>query len=203
MYSNNDNKLSIISSRFHLLSSLKLGPNRSHLAAPVLSNIEPVSETSIAIHWTMPTHLPFPVEGFFVYYRPSTSAGEYSKETVMGHSLRHFKIDHLESGQSYEFKLQSFTALAASNFSAILTGRTLSKFKYIFTNFALLIQKIILEPPTTTITPSVVAASDASQRPNSFLPMIVGVAVGCTLLFLIFIMIFIALKRRKMAQEGL
>lgn len=137
MYSNNDNKLSIISSRFHLLSSLKLGPNRSHLAAPVLSNIEPVSETSIAIHWTMPTHLPFPVEGFFVYYRPSTSAGEYSKETVMGHSLRHFKIDHLESGQSYEFKLQSFTALAASNFSAILTGRTLSKFKYIFTNFSI------------------------------------------------------------------
>ena len=115
-----------------MLRASQLGAARSHLAAPVLSNIESLSETDIVLHWTLPTHLPYPVEGFFVYYRPSTSAGEYSKETVLGHSVRHFRIEHLESGQNYEFKLQSFTALAASNFSAILTGRTLSKFNLNF-----------------------------------------------------------------------
>lgn len=107
----------------------KLGAAKSHLPAPILSRIEPISETEMMLYWEMMNHSSN-IDGFYAYYRPSTSAGEYSKATVDGHLARSFKIDHLEPGTVYEFKLQSFTASAASDFSAILTKKTHSKIKF-------------------------------------------------------------------------
>lgn len=123
VYSNNDNQLGPTSGKFHL----QRGPAKSHLPAPILSHIEPVSENEVILHWTLPPHSSS-IEGFYAYYRPSSTAGEYSKATIDGHHARSFKIDHLEPGTAYEFKLQSFTALAASDFSAILSKKTLSEY---------------------------------------------------------------------------
>jgi brother of ihog len=128
VYSNNDNKLGNTSGKFHLQRGAQLGPAKSSLVAPTLTRIEPAAETAIIIHWEFPQRPPNPVDGFYAYYRASTSAGEYAKATIDGMAARHFKIDHLEAGTAYEFKLQSFTSSAASDFSAILTGKTLSEY---------------------------------------------------------------------------
>lgn len=127
VYSNNDNKLSNVSTKFLLQRGSQLDPIRSHLVAPNLTSVEPISETSVVLHWLFPGKPAMPVDGFYAYYRPASTAGEYSKATVDGMHKREFRIDNLEPGTAYEFKLQSFTRSAASDFLAIITGKTLSK----------------------------------------------------------------------------
>lgn len=128
VYSNNDNKLSNVSAKFLLQRGAELGPAKGHLFAPNLTRVEPISETAVLLHWYFPERPSSPVDGFYAYYRPASTAGEYSKATVEGMQKRTFKIDHLEPGTAYEFKLQSFTSSAASDFVAIITGKTMSKF---------------------------------------------------------------------------
>lgn len=128
VYSNNDNKLSNVSAKFLLQRGSQLGPTKSHLIAPNLTRVEPISETAVVLHWLFPNKPVAPVDGFYAYYRPASSAAEYSKATVDGMHKRHFKIDNLEPGTAYEFKLQSYTSAAASDFLAIITGKTLSEF---------------------------------------------------------------------------
>lgn len=127
VYSNNDNKFGAISGKFHLQRASQLSPAKSHLVVPILQRVEGVSETEIRFVWSLPNHIGTSIEGFYAYFRPASTAGEYSKATIDGMDTRDFTMNHLEPGTSYEFKLQSFTASAASDFSAILTGKTLGK----------------------------------------------------------------------------
>lgn len=66
-----------------------------------------------------------PVDGFYVYYRATNNAGDYIKATVEGEKTRSFVITHLQPDTSYDIKIQSFTIGAASNFSSIITRKTL------------------------------------------------------------------------------
>jgi hypothetical protein len=68
-----------------------------------------------------------PVDGFYVYYRETTSAGDYMKATVEGENARSYVITHLLPDSAYDIKLQSFTVGGASDFSRILTHKTQSK----------------------------------------------------------------------------
>lgn len=135
VYSNNDNHLGDASAKFLLQRGSQLGEAKSRLVAPTLQTIAAVSETVIELKWSFPAKPPSPIDGFYAYYRPASTAGEYSKATVDGMKARHFRIGHLEPGTTYEFKLQSFTASAASDFSTILTGKTLSKSKIILQRY--------------------------------------------------------------------
>lgn len=130
VYSNNDNKLSNVSTKFLLQRGSQLDPIKSNLIAPNLTSVEPISETAVLLHWHFPPRPQTTVDGFYAYYRPASTAGEYSKATVDGMNKRQFKIDNLEPGTAYEFKLQSFTKSAASDFIAIINGKTLSKFMF-------------------------------------------------------------------------
>uniref|UniRef100_A0A336MD34 Interference hedgehog n=1 Tax=Culicoides sonorensis TaxID=179676 RepID=A0A336MD34_CULSO len=179
VYSNNDNKLGPTSGRFHLQRGEKLGAAKSHLPAPVLSRIEPISETEVMLYWDMLEHSSN-IEGFYAYYRPSTSAGEYSKATVLDHHARSFKIDHLEPGTAYEFKLQSFTASAASDFSAILTKKTL--------------KPATVEPP---FTPTVIAASEQAKASFDILPWVGVIGIAMLIISLLFGLICICKKSRN------
>lgn len=134
VYSNNDNLPGNVSTKFLLQRASELGPGRSQLVAPTLQAVEAVSETAILLNWDFPSNPPNPIDGFYVYYRPASTAGEYSKATVDGMLERQVLIDYLEPGTAYEFKLQSFTSATASDFSVILTGKTLSKSKSLFVN---------------------------------------------------------------------
>uniref|UniRef100_A0A1L8DJX5 Interference hedgehog n=2 Tax=Nyssomyia neivai TaxID=330878 RepID=A0A1L8DJX5_9DIPT len=183
VYSNNDNKLGNTSGKFHLQKASQLSVAKSHLVVPTLQKIEGVTETAIRLTWGFPTNPPTPIDGFYIHFRPASTAGEYSKAMVEGMYVRHWTMDYLEPGTAYEFKLQSFTASAASEFSAILTGKT-------------------LKPPTQapTITPSVVAASESSQSSSSNLPLIAGGAGGGGLLLLLIILTCVCIKKRKKTQ---
>ncbi|XP_059619791.1 interference hedgehog isoform X2 [Phlebotomus argentipes] len=182
VYSNNDNKLGNTSGKFHLQKASQLSVAKSHLAAPNLQKVDGVTETAIMLYWAFPANPPTPIDGFYIHFRPASTAGEYSKATVDGMSIRHFLMDYLEPGTAYEFKLQSFTSSAASEFSSILTGKTLKPM------------------PAPTVTPSVVAASESSPNTSSNLPLIASAAGAGFLLLLVIIALCVCLKKRKKSQ---
>lgn len=72
------------------------------------------------------------IDGYFIYYRDSTSAGEYSKVTVIGADTELHYIDHLKAGTAYDIKIQSFNRAGASNFSSIIAAKTTGTPKLIF-----------------------------------------------------------------------
>lgn len=132
VYSNNDNKEGNTSAKFFLRKGEDL--DLSNLPKPELQRVEPLSESAVMLQWTLPHNSAAEeVEGFYAYYRPSSSAGEYLKTTIDGMHTRKFKIDMMEAGTTYEFKLQSFNEMAASEFSAIVQGNTKSKLYLLFT----------------------------------------------------------------------
>lgn len=128
VFSNDDHMLGNASKIFLLQSAAKLDPRNSHLPAPNLTSVEPISEEAVVLHWMLPGSNDTPIDGFYVFYRPASTAGEYSIATVEGMEKRSYRIDNLETGTPYEFKIQSYTASAASDFMAIITGKTLSMF---------------------------------------------------------------------------
>jgi len=67
------------------------------------------------------------LEGYFIYYRESTSASEFSKVTVMGGDTESHYISFLKSGTSYDMKIQSFNKAGASGFSSIIAAKTMGK----------------------------------------------------------------------------
>ncbi|XP_058171679.1 interference hedgehog-like [Anopheles ziemanni] len=180
VYSNNDNKEGAASGKFHLQRGSQLGLTKNHLLAPTLTRIESMSQHAVVLHWQFPLHLPHPIDGFYAYYRPATTAGEYSKATVDSSTARHFKVDHLEPGTAYEFKLQSFTASAASDFSAILTGRT-------------------LKPPTPPPTvPTVIAAAEGADG-SQVMPANYLLVIGCVIIVSVLVVLLLCccFNRRK------
>ncbi|XP_055909843.1 interference hedgehog [Eupeodes corollae] len=185
VYSNNDNKEGNSSSKFLLQRGSALGPSKGHLPPPLLTEVEPISETAIMLHWTLTSNKSNKVDGFYAYYRPASNAGEYFKATVDGWNTRKYQIDMLEPGTAYEFKLQSFTASAASDFSTILQGRT-------------------KKTPTTAspITPSVIQSAKANEEDNSIYPVLAGVGGGGILLLLAIIAACLCMRRRKNSQSG-
>lgn len=122
VYSNNDNKLSQNSAKFHLHKGSTTNKNRPK--PPSLTETEAISPNVIQIHWQYLNSVLSPVDGFYIYYRASTSAGDYIKSTVEGQDVRAYNITHLQPNSQYEIKLQSFTVGAASDFSSILISRT-------------------------------------------------------------------------------
>lgn len=98
VYSNNDNQLSNASRNFLLRRSTELDAKNSHLPAPNLTRVEPISETSVILHWTLPEHNQIDVDGFYAYFRPASTAGAYMKATIDGMEKRSFQIDNLEPG---------------------------------------------------------------------------------------------------------
>lgn len=68
-----------------------------------------------------------PIEGFYLYYRATSSAADYMKVTIEGESVRSYVVTHLKQDTIYEIKLRSFAINAASDFSAIVTQKTEGK----------------------------------------------------------------------------
>ncbi|XP_021913765.1 interference hedgehog-like isoform X2 [Zootermopsis nevadensis] len=185
VYSNNDNKLGPNSARFHLHK----GPlnNKNPLSPPVLMHTEAVSATAIRICWQYMRSVAVPVEGFYVYYRETSSAGDYIKATVEGEAQRSFVITHLQPDTSYDIKLQSFTVGAASDFSIILTHKTL---------------RVLTETPP--LAPEVVSPNMAvGESSNTQLYLVLGAVLGGLLLLVIlFLIIFICNRQRSNSQSS-
>lgn len=186
VYSNNDNKLGPNSARFHLHRG---SPTlKTHLNAPLLTTTEAVSPFAIQIHWEYAPSATTPIEGFYVYYRSSTNAGDYVKATVEDEQRRDYIITHLLPDTSYEIKLQSFTVGAASDFSAIRTHKT---------------QREATTPPPPTVVqagPNVITDSGSS---HSQLYMVLGAVLGgLGLLLALFLLVFLCNRQSQQSQEG-
>lgn len=67
-----------------------------------------------------------PIDGFFIYYRSTTSAGEYAKVTVLGGLTRSHIVTHLLPDTHYDLKMQAFNMQGTSDFSRITTVKTRS-----------------------------------------------------------------------------
>lgn len=185
VYSNNDNKLGPTSARFHLHRG---SPTlKTPLNTPLLTKTEAVSPSAIHIHWQYSSSPTTPIEGFYVYYRATSSAGDYVKATVEGEQTRDYTITHLSSDTPYDIKLQSFTVGAASNFSAIRTHKT---------------QREITTPPPQVIQtgPSVITDAGSSQ---SQLYLVLGAVLGgLGLLLGLFLLVFLCNRHNQQSQEG-
>lgn len=123
VYSNNDNALSACR-RFHLNEDIK---SKSHkMPIPLLTNTEALGPNQVLLIWQNPNNNnnKTEIEGFYIYHRASTSAGEYLKTTVEGKDANNMTISHLQADTTYEFKIQSFSVDAASEFSQILRQKT-------------------------------------------------------------------------------
>ncbi|EDW26023.1 GL14456 [Drosophila persimilis] len=188
VYSNNDNKEGNTSLKFFL----ERGVAKSNLPVPDLRDVEPYSESAVLLHWTLAaaavpatatgSSSDSSIDGYYAYYRPTDSAGEYLKATVDGGHTRRFKIDMLRAGTAYEFKLQTFNAHAASEFSAIRQART----------------KKLNEPTASSTTPLMVPANQGKPSQSSIYPVIAGAAVVGLLLLIATVVA--CLRRRKNSQ---
>lgn len=184
VYSNNDNKESNTSGKFFLQRGAKLAP----LAVPELERIEEYSQTAVVLHWRLASEADEQlISGYYAYYRPSASAGEYLKATIDGARSRSFQISALEPGTFYEFKLQSFSAVAASEFSALKQGRT--------------------QKPKVTTTPQPVVHSMDTTTPGhnetfNMSPLLTGTIGGGALLVLLVVSACLCLCRRRSSRGG-
>ncbi|XP_043949057.1 interference hedgehog isoform X2 [Drosophila biarmipes] len=181
VYSNNDNKEGNTSLKFFLQN----GTAKSNLPVPELREVEAISESTVVLHWSLVSSgQSESIDGYYAYYRPADSAAEYLKATVDDGRSRSFQIDLLRPGIAYEFKLQSFNADAASEFSAIRQSRT---------------KKPHGHTASTSSTP-VPGNKTADQQQNSMYPVIAGAAGGGLLLLIASLVACMCLKRRENSQ---
>ncbi|KAH8373161.1 hypothetical protein KR200_012039 [Drosophila serrata] len=185
VYSNNDNKEGNASLKFLLLAA---GNAKSNLPVPELHEVEPVSESVVQLHWSLAAASDHNIDGYYAYYRPAASAAEYLKSTVDGGGSRSFRIDQLHPGTTYEFKLQSFNADAASEFSAIRQART-KQFH----------DPAIAQSPRAPVPANKTATGGAHQQ-NSIYPVILGASGGALLLLIAVVWACLCLRRRDNSQ---
>ncbi|CAG2106312.1 unnamed protein product [Medioppia subpectinata] len=123
VYSNNDNKLGPNSIKFTLF---KDPPMKKPLNGPVIIHAEPVSPSAITMKWDYYDIDSVAIEGFFIYYRASISAGDYLKVTAIGANTRSHIITHLLPDTTYDIKMQCFNVAGTSDFSNIFMVKTQS-----------------------------------------------------------------------------
>ncbi|KAG7198695.1 hypothetical protein KM043_001691 [Ampulex compressa] len=164
VYSNNDNKLSENSVRFHLNRDGGFESNR--MPIPLLTNTEALGPHEVLLVWQN-SDKSASIDGFYVYHRASTSAGDYVKTTVEGKDSSNMTISHLQPDTTYEFKVQSFSVDAASEFSKILRQKT---------------KKAVLEQPVQRVLAENKPRPSDGERNASMYAIIGGVLGGSTLL---------------------
>ncbi|XP_046382906.1 interference hedgehog-like isoform X2 [Ischnura elegans] len=119
VYTNNDNLLGPNSIRFHMQERTFKKPPYP----PKLTVTEVISPSAIKIEWEFLDTDTIPIEGFFIYYRATTNAGEYTKASADANT-RSYIITHLLPGTSYDIQVKSYSSAGVSESSAILTAKT-------------------------------------------------------------------------------
>ncbi|XP_037073446.1 interference hedgehog-like [Pollicipes pollicipes] len=93
--------------------------------APIIDAHSPQSPSAIQFTWKYRNLQAAPIEGYFIFYRDTTMAGDYSKVTVLGETTKAHILTSLLPGTAYDIKLQAFNLEGGvSDFSPIVTERT-------------------------------------------------------------------------------
>lgn len=183
VYSNNDNELSPNSVRFHL--NRVAGFESNKMPIPLLTNTEALGPDRVLLIWQNPDRTAS-IDGFYVYHRASTSAGDYMKTTVEGKNSTNITISHLQPDTTYEFKVQSFSVDAASEFSKIIREKTL---------------KAITEAPPVQQVLADNAPKNADNGRNGNMYAIIGGALGGATLLGALAAVAVVYKRSKIKQS--
>lgn len=188
VYSNNDNQLSPNSARFYL-TKMNSFNNSKTMPVPLLTNTEALSPNQVLLIWQN-TDKNYNIDGFYVHYRPTTTAGDYVKTTVEGKNSTNITISHLQPDTIYEFKIQSFSVDAASEFSKRITRKTLKDINSNGNNIDLLsIEKTTVDSTKTN-----------GNGKNSNMYAIVGGALGGISLLAALGIFAIIYKRSRIKQ---
>lgn len=164
VYSNNDNKLSPNSVRFHLHRTGGFETNR--MPIPLFTNTEALGPNEVLLVWQN-SDKSVNIDGFYVNHRASTSAGDYLKTTVEGKDANNITIAHLQPDTTYEFKVQSFSVNTASEFSKILRQKT---------------KKAVVDPPVQQVLAENKLRPVESERNANVYAIVGGVIGGASLL---------------------
>lgn len=122
VYTNDDNRVGPFSSAFTLL---KNPPVKKPKQGPIIVSATAASPTAITVNWEYNPPADVLIEGFYIFYRDTSSAGQYFTETIHGSNVRSHIVTHLLPEISYDLKMQAFTAAGPSDFSNIVTNKTL------------------------------------------------------------------------------
>lgn len=182
VYSNNDNKLSPNSVRFHLNRDAGFESNK--MPIPLLTNTEALGPHQVLLIWQNPDKSTS-IDGFYIYHRASTSAGDYLKTTVEGKDAYNMTISHLQPDTTYEFKVQSFSVDAASEFSKILRQKT---------------KKIIVEHPVEQVVAQN-KVKPTESNPTVSIYVIIGGIFGVSVFLAFLISVAITCKKNKYNQS--
>ncbi|XP_034946865.1 interference hedgehog isoform X2 [Chelonus insularis] len=183
VYTNNDNKPSNNSAKFFLTKMNDFEMNK--MPIPLFIGTEALGPDRIFLTWQNPNKS-IPIDGFYVYHRASTSAGDYIKTTVEGINATNVTICHLQPETTYEFKIQSFSVDAASEFSIIRIAKTL---------------KLVTEsPPVQQILPEIGSHSTRNAQ-NGTLYAIIGGTLGGLVLLGVLSTILVVYKRSRIKQS--
>ncbi|KAG5882564.1 hypothetical protein JTB14_011765 [Gonioctena quinquepunctata] len=162
-YTNNDNKLSANSDRFHL-KRLDFDM-KNPLPIPLITHIDTVNTSCVKIHWKYEKSENVSVDGFYISFISASTAGDYMKATVDGENTTEYIISHLQPGSIYDVKLQSFNSKYASEFSPIMKART----------------EAVQLQSTTTPLPAISTPRGEKQDFNMYV-IVAGAVIGCALL---------------------
>ncbi|XP_018572670.1 interference hedgehog isoform X3 [Anoplophora glabripennis] len=184
VYSNNDNKLSPNSDKFHL--RMLDFDTKNPLPIPIITHTEVVNATSVKIYWECSKSANVSVDGFYISYMSASTAGDYMKATVDGENTREYVITHLQPDTIYDIKLQSFNSKFASDFSPIMKART-------GTNQSSM---------TTTTHSPIVAAEQKEAGFGNLYVIIIGAVGGCVLLICGIVSIIICRKWKKNKSDN-
>lgn len=117
VYTNNDNLFGPTSRRFLLEEDSNTPPPEE---PPTITLLHQETPTLVRVRWTYNSTPGIPVEGFFIHYRESTVAENYTKVTVLDPDKREHVVSHLKANISYDFKMQCFNMAGRSNFSKVM-----------------------------------------------------------------------------------
>ncbi|CAH1174054.1 unnamed protein product [Phaedon cochleariae] len=177
VYSNNDNKLSPNSERFHL-KRLDFDA-RNPLPVPLITHTETVNTTAVRIHWKVTISTNISVDGFYISFMSASTAGDYMKATVDGENTREFVLSYLVPDTIYDIKLQSFNSKHASEFSPIMKARTEGNHSQ----------------STTTAAPMLPPRGEKQEY--SLYVIVAGAVIGCALLVCGITLVFVCRKWKQ------
>ena len=102
---NNDNVLSKVSRRFRIQANTQKAPT----VIPQIKHILPLgdSDTALSVQWILAENATIHdnIEGYFINFRQSSSAGPYSHLTIFGAGTHSHILDNLLPGESYDIKV--------------------------------------------------------------------------------------------------
>ncbi|GFU05367.1 interference hedgehog [Trichonephila clavipes] len=195
VYSNNDNKAGPISDKFVLY---KDPPIEKPSIGPIITSAEAVSPSAITLYWEYDDIDTITVEGFFIHYRATHTAGKYLKVTVLGANTRSHIISHLLPDTGYDIKMQCFNIAGTSEFSNIFTSKTKVAENYV-ANRNRNGKPHYDDDINTSFTESV---SSKNSMSNGQLYLIIGIAVACLLLIVLVTACYFLFCKRQNEHQG-